>query len=215
MSDTITTNAAAGIPAVPSPPLWRRPWAQAAAGLALIAAVAAMIAVSTPTHHPAAQVAPASRAWPQATDASQVVTGDGFTFAWAQERGGLAGPYPDLYGAGLIDNAATGFKPPATSGPYAGLDVSAGAELFIIARTPADAAELAGEMQSTVDAIDGANPAPSPFRLALVYLPNDPDRAAAGPLNVRVVGSEAALRYFLDTWAPNPQFLLPPPGTTG
>ena len=67
-------------------------------------------------------------------------------------------------------------------------------------------------MQSTVDAIDAANPPPSPFRLALTYFPDDHDRATAGPLNVRVIGNEGALRLFLDTWAPAPGLLLPPPG---
>jgi hypothetical protein len=179
---------------------------------ALTAAAALFVAVLTAAGcgsaaHPATATGPcgASCPAPQATDASQVVTHDGYKFAWTQERGGLSGPYPGLYGAGHIDNAATGFKPSAD-----GLEVNSGAELFVITRTPADAAALASQMQATVDAIDGANPFPSPFRLALVYLPADHDRATAGPLNVRVIGSEAALRYFLAQWSPDPAALLPP-----
>jgi hypothetical protein len=206
MSDTITTtNATPGMPTAPRPPLWRRPWAQAAAGLTLLAAVGVMAASAT--NHPdavAPRTAPASLPFPQATSATQVVNGDDYAVYKAVSRANLAGPNELLYASGHIDNAATGVHP----GP------GGWAELIVIARTPADAAMLAAEMRSTVDAIDAANPVPSPYRLALTYLPNDPDKATAGPLIVRVIGNLDAMQAFLGTWSPNPAALLPPTGAS-
>jgi hypothetical protein len=133
--------------------------------------------------------------------AAQIVAGTGNYQLYADvPSSNLRGPSPLLYASGHIANAATGVN---TAGDAA--------ELVLIARSPADAQFLDGELQPGVAAIDAAIPAPSAERIALIYLPHDPDRAAgAGPLSVMVIGGFAAVQTLVGNWSSSPSALLPP-----